>query len=570
MKQKTSITDIISKFRELHGDRYEYDISSYVNMKTPMTMICKNHGEFKRTPSDHTRLKHGCRKCGWEETGKAKRISWETFLEKSKTLHDNKYEYVQPEEFTGYDCLIEMKCPTHGTFKQKVKYHLMESGCPACGRMKCNIKVINRTGETAHGMYTLEEYLSTVPEEHRNKHDYSRVTYKGKNYDIEIGCLFHGTYFWQNPQKHRKGSGCPTCGTSRARPKILHEDFIARCKNKFGDLYNYDASEYIGSRSPFTYKCNTCQRTVTQSAGQHENIGNGCSFCKKSQEEREIEMFISNELSLDVIVNSRKILKDGKELDFYIPELHTAIEHHGTYYHAELGRNNKDKFYHLNKWIISDQQNIQLIQIFEDEWTFKKDICKSILRQRMNKPVNVFDSQKCRIENVSDEQAQNFLKATAIDNAISKNFGVRLGAFYENELVALITFNNMKSYWELSNFCLALNTEVVGIFDKLIQYFVEQNNPSKIITYVDRRWGNVNYTNFILVDSIMPSYYYMCRKNYLKREHKSNFTKDKIKLKFPDADLSKDEWTLMQENNYDRIWDCGYSIFEWKKENPVN
>lgn len=68
----------------------------------------------------------------------------------------------------------------------------------------------------------------------------------------------------------------------------------------------------------------------------------------------------------------------------------------------------------------------------------------------------------------------------------------------------------------------------------------------------------------------MPSYYYMCRKNYLKREHKSNFTKDKIKLKFPDADLSKDEWTLMQENNYDRIWDCGYSIFEWKKENPVN
>jgi hypothetical protein len=309
MKQKTAISDIIIKFREIHGDRYEYDISSYVNMKTPMTMLCKKHGSFERTPSDHIRLKHGCRKCGWEETGKAKRISWEAFLEKVNAIHGNKYEYIKPDEFTGYDCSIEINCPDHGFFKQKVKYHLNKSGCPACGRMKCNIKIINRASETNKGIYTLEEYLSTIPEEHRAKHDYSRVIYLGKDYKIEIGCIEHGEFFEQYPQKHNKSrTACTQCIRKMKKPIIPSNLFHQRLLAKHGDQFIYDMTSYNGSHSYIKYVCTTCGAENSQLAYSHENIGNTCSFCKGTKAEREINDFLQNELEVKFIRDDRNLL----------------------------------------------------------------------------------------------------------------------------------------------------------------------------------------------------------------------------------------------------------------------
>ena len=57
----------VSRAREIHGERYEYDMGSLVNSKTPMRMICKIHGEFFRTPCDHL-ANQGCIICGRERT----------------------------------------------------------------------------------------------------------------------------------------------------------------------------------------------------------------------------------------------------------------------------------------------------------------------------------------------------------------------------------------------------------------------------------------------------------------------------------------------------------------------
>ena len=45
------------------GGRYDYDLSTYVDQRTPMRMICKDHGEFWQIPRNHTTLEANCPRC---------------------------------------------------------------------------------------------------------------------------------------------------------------------------------------------------------------------------------------------------------------------------------------------------------------------------------------------------------------------------------------------------------------------------------------------------------------------------------------------------------------------------
>jgi hypothetical protein len=51
----------LRRFQEIHGGKYDYLHSIYVDAKTPVTIVCPAHGTFEQTPDSH--LKSGCRKC---------------------------------------------------------------------------------------------------------------------------------------------------------------------------------------------------------------------------------------------------------------------------------------------------------------------------------------------------------------------------------------------------------------------------------------------------------------------------------------------------------------------------
>lgn len=61
-KYHYSTDDWIQKARVVHGDKYDYSNAVYVNSKTPLKIICKEHGEFQQIPSEHMSGK-GCRFC---------------------------------------------------------------------------------------------------------------------------------------------------------------------------------------------------------------------------------------------------------------------------------------------------------------------------------------------------------------------------------------------------------------------------------------------------------------------------------------------------------------------------
>ena len=61
--------EFITRAREIHGDKYDYSKVVYVNIETPVVIICDKHGEFTQSP--HSHLKGcGCRKCGYESMSK--------------------------------------------------------------------------------------------------------------------------------------------------------------------------------------------------------------------------------------------------------------------------------------------------------------------------------------------------------------------------------------------------------------------------------------------------------------------------------------------------------------------
>lgn len=56
------------KAQAVHGFKYDYSKVTYKNNHTKVTIICRDHGEFKQSPNSHISKSVGCQKCSYEAT----------------------------------------------------------------------------------------------------------------------------------------------------------------------------------------------------------------------------------------------------------------------------------------------------------------------------------------------------------------------------------------------------------------------------------------------------------------------------------------------------------------------
>ena len=127
---KKNVDTYIKQFEEIHGNKYDYSLVEYFNNKTPIKIICPIHGEFEQLPKTH--LKSGCNKCGCELTGLKKRNHISIFLNKSISIHGDKYDYSLVE-YIGTHSKVKIVCPMHGEFEQTPDAHIgQKQGCPSC------------------------------------------------------------------------------------------------------------------------------------------------------------------------------------------------------------------------------------------------------------------------------------------------------------------------------------------------------------------------------------------------------------------------------------------------------
>lgn len=293
-----------------------------------------------------------------------------------------------------------------------------------------------------------------------------------------------------------------------------------------------------------------------------------------SKGEIEIKEFIE---SVGFMVNkgkNRKLL-DGKEIDLIVDGTNICIEYDGLYYHTE--KMGKTSSYHLNKTIECKQIGYKLIHIFEDEWVVNTELVKSKLKHLLNVNDGVkIGGRNVVIKKINLEDKTFFLNNNHIQGTDKSN--IYYGAYYNSELVGVITFNSRRNMtknndgeFELSRYATKQNYLIRGLASKFIKHFINEYNPTSIISFADRRWTinpeNNLYTNlgFNLVSITKPNYYYYNSKiSKYKRFHKFGFGKNNLKKRFPDLDYNKTEKELTSELGYDKIWDCG--LFKYRLE----
>jgi hypothetical protein len=239
-------------------------------------LTCKEYGVYYFTLEELGAPGGGlCPKCPKYVNNKTSE-----FIKRSKEEYGDKFDYLKTEYTLALNKL-SIKCKKHNfTFECRPGDHFKYStgGCRKCRDEKSKVEQ----------MWTTEYFIELAKKKFGDKFDYSRVEYKGKKTEVEIGCSIHG-FRWQTPTNHLKSeTGCEKCGRKLANMNYkgggfqtqTTELFIIKAKERWGDLYDYSLTEYSGHYELLTIICPEHGEVEITARVHLKNIF-GCSECFK-------------------------------------------------------------------------------------------------------------------------------------------------------------------------------------------------------------------------------------------------------------------------------------------------
>jgi hypothetical protein len=316
-------------------------------------------------------------------------------------------------------------------------------------------------------------------------------------------------------------------------------------------------------------ECNKCEEKhfVIKQNMFHDRMRHGAEICTKLLDPRRgynkrttIELFIHDLLTkcnINFETNNRNIIPP-QELDIYIPEKKIAIECNGVYWHSRLESN-----YHCDKFIKCKENGIQLISIWEDWIKSKPEIIESIILSKLGVYKEKIYARKCVVKEVKSKECNEFLNKHHLQG--KTNGSIRLGLYYNNELVSIMVFNKPRSgvgklgnYYELSRFCNKQQTQIIGGASKLFKYFLKTYDAKMIKSYSANDISNGSLYELLGFESnnkINQSYWYIEYRTF-KRYHRYNFRKAKLKEMGFDIDNNTED-EIMKSLPYYKIYDTG-------------
>ncbi len=129
---------------------------------------------------------------------------------------------------------------------------------------------------------TKEQIIADAIAVHGDKYDYSKVDYQGNKVKVCIICPKHGE-FWQVPNHHLRGVGCPKCATNlrNLNPKRVGVDnFKQRANIIHNNKYDYSLVNFTNTIEYIEIIC-PIHGIFKQSASEHLR-GRGCPECGKN------------------------------------------------------------------------------------------------------------------------------------------------------------------------------------------------------------------------------------------------------------------------------------------------
>jgi predicted DNA-binding protein YlxM (UPF0122 family) len=246
--------------------------------------------------------------------------------------------------------------------------------------------------------------------------------------------------------------------------------------------------------------------------------------------------------------------------DFKVGKYLIEIDPYATHNSTWGIRSNPPKSagYHKQKSDLAKEKGYFCIHKFD--WDDTQKIAH-LLKQKKQ-----IGARKCQVKEVAEAEAKEFINQYHLQNYAKDT--VRLGLYYENNLVSIMTFGkpryNKKYDYELVRYCSTLN--VIGGGEKLFTYFVSHYKPASVISYCDEAKfkGNIYVRlGFELIRAGRPA------RHWYNPKTKQHITDNLLRQRGFDQlfrtnygkDSSNEE--LMLKHDFVEIYDCGQATYVW-------
>jgi len=282
---KKTTKQFILDAKKVHGDKYDYSSSNYLNSHKKVTISCRKHGDFAISPTAHLGGQ-GCKQCGNNyRLRKQRSDSLITVIDRLQKLSDGNVT-IDKKSFTNINSIASFKCAKHGKFDKNVNAVIYgEYSCVDCHH-ESNEYIKDRKSPV-YTQLTAEKKIQSLLSENT-----SCKPFKFDNSDSRINfcCSKHGEWEISFRDALRTNAKCPICrkiiGDEKRRKSIIKsnkskiasrfEDYLEKFSLQHGDKYDYQYANFINGRSNIEIHC-PIHGPFFQTPGSH--IKQGCRKC---------------------------------------------------------------------------------------------------------------------------------------------------------------------------------------------------------------------------------------------------------------------------------------------------
>lgn len=349
----------MERLQEAYPDMYDTSLVDYIDKDHRVTLICKEHGEFRIAPrmlftSERGHEAHGCWRCAGliPPDERTPTMPAEEFFEKMHKLYDATNLDFMTSEFHGLKKKVTAYCRKHGFITHYAEHWLDGKGCEYC-----------------NGKFYPPDFLRLAREKHGNKYQYRDIkNIKSTQNYIRIHCD-NPDHHWhrQRVDLHLQGFGCVECSNypNKKTPQQRCDEWIKKCIKKYGEgRYDYSRAheDYVNNDSLVWIRCCIHDYWFQQTPDNNLRTVNGsCPICsiefRESEGEAEIRRWLVNhgitnfkQDEVTLPVEDPRCKRQYLRPDFWLPDYNLFIEYNGEQHYEDI------EHFHDGYWTLEDQQ----------------------------------------------------------------------------------------------------------------------------------------------------------------------------------------------------------------------
>lgn len=255
----------------------------------------------------------------------------------------------------------------------------------------------------------------------------------------------------------------------------------------------------------------------------------------------------------------REFILGTKQFDFKISDV--LIEINPSYTHSStidpFGRKPLDKFYHFNKSKLANENGFRCLHVWD--WDDYDKVIKLFLNRE------IIYARNCEVKIIDLNITREYLNNYHLQGYVKSK--INLGLFYNNILISVMTFGkpryNKNYEYELLRYC--SNYSVIGGVEKLFKYFLNNYNPSSIISYCDlSKFSGSIYKKLGFIQKNIS-----IGKHWYNQNSKVHITDNLLRQRGFDqlfgtsygVGISNDQ--LMRDNGFLEIYDAGQASYSY-------